>query len=271
MQHAIAVLDSGVGGLTVVKELMRQLPQENILYFGDTARAPYGSRPAEQIKRFTIEVVDYLLQYQPKLIVIACNTATAFALEDIRQYVTVPVIGVIHSGVKAAIAHSRSGVIGVIGTEGTIKSEAYEREIKLHLPSAEVISLACQSFVPLVESGNNNSKEAYLIVEDSLLALRNRAIDTLILGCTHYPFLSGPIRKGIGDGVELINSAEAVVKEVKEIMMANDELVVQNQPTIHQFMCSGSLRTFQQIAHHWLGDQLRYVPVVWRTPRIVSQ
>lgn len=148
VQQPIAILDSGVGGLTVVKEVMRQLPREKIIYFGDTARTPYGPRPAEEVIRFTREIVDYLIQFRPKMIVIACNTATAFALEDIRSRVTVPVIGVIHPGARAAINRTQSGFVGVIGTEGTINSGAYQDALKQLKPQIEVISRACPKFVP---------------------------------------------------------------------------------------------------------------------------
>ncbi|WP_239617588.1 glutamate racemase [Cohnella mopanensis] len=268
MQQAIAVLDSGVGGLTVVKEVMRQLPHEKIVYFGDTARTPYGSRPAEEIVAFTREIVDYLIHYDPKMIVIACNTATAVALEDIRQRVELPIVGVISPGARAAVGRSKSGVVGVIGTEGTINSGAYDIALKKLSPPVQVVSLACPTFVPLVEDGNFRSVETFNTVADSLLSLRNTTMDCLILGCTHYPFLAESISEAMGSDVVLINSAEETAREIHSILDANNELAKPNEVPIHQFFCSGEPGKFQEIAQEWLGRQIRLTPVVWQVPRI---
>jgi glutamate racemase len=268
VQQAIAVLDSGVGGLTVVKEVMRQLPREKILYFGDTARTPYGPRNAEEVILFTREIVDYLVQYKPKMIVIACNTATAVALEDIRRRVNLPVVGVINPGARAAIGRTKTGVVGVIGTEGTIKSGAYELALKRLSPHVEVVSQACPSFVPLVEDGNFRSAETYLTVSDALLPLRESALDCLILGCTHYPFLSETISGVMGSEVVLINSAEETAREISTILHENNELAGRDEVPVHQFFCSGDPRKFQEIAQEWLGEQIRLTPVIWQVPNI---
>jgi glutamate racemase len=268
VQQAIAVLDSGVGGLTVVKEVMRQLPQEKILYLGDTARAPYGPRPAEEVVRFTREIVDYLLQYQPKMIVIACNTATAVALQDIRSRVDIPVVGVINPGARAAIGRSKSGVIGVIGTEGTIKSGAYETALRRLSPRLEVISKACPDFVPLVEDGNFRSAETFHVVCSSLEPIKQGAMDCLILGCTHYPFLSETISEVMGPEVSLISSAEETAREISTILHENNQLAGRDEVPVHQFFCSGEPRKFQEIAQAWLGEHIRLTPVVWRVPHI---
>ena len=174
---------------------MRQLPREKIIYFGDTARTPYGPRPADEVTRFTRQIVDYLIQFRPKMIVIACNTATAVALEDIRSRVTIPVVGVIHPGARAANGRTQTGIVGVIGTEGTIRSKAYEFALKQLSPSLEVVSLACPRFVPLVEQGNFRSEETFEAVRSSLEPLKKRQS-----GYTHfgmYP-LSIPCRHHIG-------------------------------------------------------------------------
>ncbi|RED65563.1 glutamate racemase [Cohnella lupini] len=268
VQQAIAVLDSGVGGLTVVKEVMRQLPREKILYFGDTARTPYGPRAADEVVAFTREIVDYLIQYQPKMIVIACNTATAAALEDIRQRVDLPVIGVINPGARAAIGRTKTGIVGVIGTEGTIKSGAYDLALKRLSPHVEVISRACPAFVPLVEDGNFRSKETSRIVSDSLRNLRDSAMDCLILGCTHYPFLAESISEAMGTEVVLISSAEETAREISTILHGTNELAGRNEMPIHQFFCSGDPKKFQEIAQNWLGEQIRLTPVVWQVPHI---
>ncbi len=268
MQQAIAVLDSGVGGLTVVKEVMRQLPREKILYFGDTARTPYGPRKAEEVMCFTREIVDYLVQYKPKMIVIACNTATAVALEDIRNRVNLPIVGVINPGARAAIGRTKTGVVGVIGTEGTIKSGAYELALKRLSPRVEVVSRACPLFVPLVEDGNFRSSETFHTVSESLFTLRDSPMDCLILGCTHYPFLADPISEAMGSGVVLINSAEETAREISTILHENNELAGRDEVPVHQFFCSGDPRKFQEIAQVWLGEQIRLTPVVWQVPHI---
>nr|WP_221468944.1 glutamate racemase [Cohnella thailandensis] len=268
VQQAIAVLDSGVGGLTVVREVMRQLPREKILYFGDTARTPYGPRPAEEVVRFTREIVDYQIQYHPKMIVIACNTATAVALDDIRSRVGIPVVGVINPGARAAIGRTKTGKIGVIGTEGTIKSGAYEQALRRLSPHIEVWSQSCPRFVTLVEDGNFRSAETHETVRSSLLGLRASPIDCLILGCTHYPFLSETISEVMGPGVSLISSAEETAREISTILHENNRLAGNDETPIHQFFCSGDSRKFQQIAQQWLGEQIRLTPVVWQVPQI---
>lgn len=268
VQQAIAVLDSGVGGLTVVKEVMRQLPYEKILYFGDTARTPYGPRPADEVIAFTREIVDYLVQYRPKMIVIACNTATAVALEDIRHRHNLPIVGVINPGARAAVGRTKSGIIGVIGTEGTIKSGAYDLALKRLSPHIEIVSQACPSFVPLVEDGNFRSAETNQTVLESLSLLRNSTMDCLILGCTHYPFLAESISEVMGPTVVLINSAEETAREISTILHENNELAGKDEFPVHHFFCSGDARKFQQIAKTWLGDQIRLTPVIWQVPHI---
>lgn len=267
MQQAIAVLDSGVGGLTVVKEIMRQLPRESILYFGDTARAPYGPRPAEEVIRFTCDIVDYLRQFRPKMIVIACNTATAVALQVIQERVDVPVVGVIRPGARAAVGRTKSGVIGVIGTEGTIGSGAYEQALHQLSPRLQVISRACPTFVPLVEAGNFHSEETRNTVAAALMPIRSEKMDCLILGCTHYPFLAEAISDVIGPAVSLISSAEETAREISTILQNRRELAGREEIPLHQLLCSGQTEPFQKIAYAWLDEQIRTKPVVWRVPQ----
>jgi glutamate racemase len=268
VHNAIAVLDSGVGGLTVVKEVMRQLPQEKIIYFGDTARTPYGPRDPEEVLLFTRQIVDYLLRFEPKMIVIACNTATAFALEAIRSSVNVPVVGVIHPGARAAIKTTRKGFVGIIGTEGTVRSGAYQHALKEIDPGLEVVSLACPSFVPLVESGRYDSEEARLVVAESLIPLLGMPMDSLILGCTHYPFLMSAISDVMGPQVALISSAEETAREISTVLQYRGQLAKSDTLPVHQFFCSGEPRIFQQIAGAWLGKQIDTTPVVWQVPQI---
>ena len=268
MQQAIAVLDSGVGGLTVAKEVMRQLPREKIIYFGDTARTPYGPRSSEEILKFTNQIVDYLLQFNPKMIVIACNTATAAALEYIRSSLSIPVVGVIHPGARAAIKTTTKGIIGVIGTVGTIKSKAYEHALKQLSPNIQVVSLACPTFVPLVERGLFDTKESRLIVKEALAPLHRLPLDCLILGCTHYPFLRSAIADAMGSKVSLISSADETAREISTVLYHHSQLAQANDHPIHQFFCSGDSKMFQQITQEWLGEQIRVTPIVWQIPQI---
>ncbi|UHA76162.1 glutamate racemase [Paenibacillus sp. 481] len=263
------MLDSGVGGLTVAREVMRQLPQEKIIYFGDTARSPYGPRTSEEVRLFTRQIVDYLIQYNPKMIVIACNTATAVALDDIRSYVSVPVVGVINPGARAAISATDSGYIGVIGTEGTIHSGAYEHALKRISPQVEVVSQACPKFAPIVERGLFRSEDTWQTVRESLASLRATPIDTLILGCTHYPFLTEPIQEVMGSQVKLISSADETAREVSTILHDKGQLASSTQLPIHQFFCSGDAAIFQDIARQWLGEHIQDFPVVWQVPHII--
>jgi len=268
VQQPIAILDSGVGGLTVAKEVMRQLPREKIIYFGDTARTPYGPRTPKEVLEFTREIVDYLIQFSPKMIVIACNTATAVALDDIRSRVSIPVVGVINPGARAAIGRTVTGCIGVIGTEGTIKSGAYEMALRELTPNVQVVSLACPLFVPLVESGNFYSTETYNTVYDSIAHLRSYPIDCLILGCTHYPYLSETISEVMGPSVTLISSADETAREISTILHDKRKLARSDEMPIHQFFCSGDPEMFKSIAQQWLGEQIELTPVVWQVPHI---
>ncbi|SDN17845.1 glutamate racemase [Paenibacillus sp. yr247] len=269
MQQAIAVLDSGVGGLTVVKEVMRQLPQEKVIYFGDTARSPYGPRSAGEVRTFTRQIVDYLIQFNPKMIVIACNTATAVAIEDIRERVSIPVLGVISPGARAAIKNTRSGIIGVIGTEGTIRSKAYEQELRLISPNIQVFSEACPLLAPFVEKGLFGAESAQAIVEQSLSPLIGKPIDCLILGCTHYPFLMETISSVMGPDVRLISSADETAREISTILYHHDMLATSGLLPIHQFFCSGEPELFMTIAQNWLKEQISITPVVWQVPNIL--
>lgn len=269
MNQAIAVMDSGVGGLTVVKEVLRQLPQEPIIYFGDTARAPYGPRDPQEVVRFTREIAEYLNRFKPKMIVLACNTATAVALDDIRSRVDIPVVGVIKPGARAAVKASLTGRIGVIGTEGTIRSGAYDEALREISSQLEIVSLACPELVPLVEAGDFDSPHVWETVRRSLAPLKARELDCLILGCTHYPFLTAPIAEVMGHTVELISSAEETVREIGAILSFNDALAKQETgTTLHRFFCSGDPAVFRRITSAWLEKQVETSTIVWQVPTI---
>lgn len=255
MNNGIGVIDSGVGGLTVAREIMRQLPQESILYFGDTARCPYGPRPAHEVRTFTLQMISYLIQHQMKALVIACNTATAVVLHEVSQITPIPVIGVIDPGARTAIKETKNGVVGVIGTEGTIKSGAYEKALKRTNPDVEVYSLACPEFVRLVESGITDQQEALRVVEESLQPFKGVPMDTLILGCTHYPLLSDYISQVMGDQVKLISSAEETARELSVILDYKGILAYQNPPESqpkHKFFVSGKSQVMEEIARTFL-------------------
>lgn len=266
--QAIAILDSGVGGLTVVKEVMRQLPLERIIYFGDTARAPYGPRSPEEVLLFTRQIVDYLMQFHPKMIVIACNTATAAAIDDIRSHVNIPVLGVISPGVRAALQQTVNGHIGVIGTEGTIRSGAYEAAIRNRSPHVRVVSQSCPSFVPLVEKGLFRSEDRFAVVDSALRELKKEPIDTLILGCTHYPFLADTIQQCMGPQVALISSADHTARDIAAALDHSGQLALPGKLPLHRFFCSGDSATFRQIAQDWLDELIYDRAAVWQVPII---
>lgn len=268
MRQAIAILDSGVGGLTVAKEVMRQLPQEEIVYFGDTDRAPYGPRATDEVLKFTEQIVSYLMQFQPKMIIIACNTATAIALQHIRSLVDIPVVGVVQPGARAAIKKTRNGSIGVIGTENTIRSGAYQHALQALNPHIRVVGLACPRLVPIVEKRLYRSDEAKEVVSQSLQPLLNTTIDSLILGCTHYPFLSSVIAEVVGPRVSMISSADETAREVSAILHHRGQLAQSGKIPVHRFFCSGDPYTFQAIAQEWLGEQIKVSPVFWQMTRL---
>jgi glutamate racemase len=262
LERPIGVIDSGVGGLTVAKEIMRQLPKEQIIYLGDTARCPYGPRPVQEIRQFTWEMTNYLLQYNIKMLVIACNTATAVVLEEIREQLDIPVLGVVHPGARAALKATKNGNIGVIGTVGTVKSGAYERALKSINPHVHVESLACPKFVPLVESGNFEGEEARKIVAESLEPFKSSNMDVLILGCTHYPLLSPLIKEYMGKRVKLICSGAETAREVSAILHHSHLLYTGEREEKHLFFTTGPKELFEKIASKWFGKPVERVQTI---------
>ncbi|MCM3704487.1 glutamate racemase [Cytobacillus firmus] len=253
LKQPIGIIDSGVGGLTVAKEIMRQLPNEDIVYLGDTARCPYGPRPGEEVKSFTWKMTEFLLKENIKMLVIACNTATAVALEEIRRELPIPVIGVIFPGARTAIKVTENHIIGVIGTEGTIKSKAYENAL-IQINSRSVVhSLACPKFVPLVESGEYEGSVAKKIVAETLQFLKGKGMDTLILGCTHYPLLEPIIKNVMGKKVKVISSGEETAREASTILHHHGLLKVVDENPEYKFCTTGSTAIFSKIASKWLG------------------
>jgi glutamate racemase len=253
VSNPIGIIDSGVGGLTVVKEMMRQLPNESIVYLGDTARCPYGPRSSDEILRFTWELTHFLEQFNIKMLIIACNTATAVALNEIRDALSIPVLGVINPGARAAINATKKNQIGVIGTQMTIQSKAYEDALKMIQNDVDVHGLACPKLVPLVESGVISGDLAEKIVAKSLSSLSDKNIDTLILGCTHYPLLQPLVEDYFNHKVKVISSGEETAREASAILDHTHMLNTgKGKPPKHLFFTTGSKTIFQSIAEQWL-------------------
>ncbi|MHC9000805.1 glutamate racemase [Enterococcus bulliens] len=251
-EQPIGFIDSGVGGLTVVKEAMKQLPNEHILYLGDTARCPYGPRPAEQVIEYTFEMANFLMEQNIKMLVIACNTATAVALDAIRNALPIPVVGVILPGARAAVKATKNQQIGIIGTIGTVKSQSYLHALKAKQQEIQVTSLACPKFVPIVESNQLQTAVAKKIVAQTLQPLLNKRLDTLVLGCTHYPLLRPLIQNVMGDSVTLIDSGAETVSEVSVLL---DYFQLANPNPLKKraiFYTTGSTALFDAIATQWL-------------------
>jgi glutamate racemase len=259
LKRPIGIIDSGVGGLTVVKEVMRQLPYEQIYYLGDTARCPYGPRSTEEIKLFTWQLTEFLLKQNIKMLVIACNTATAVVLDEIRETLPIPVIGVIFPGARAAVKVTSNFHVGILGTIGTVKSGAYEKALKAYNRKIRVTSLACPKFVPLVESGETEGSIAKKIVAETLQPLKNKGLDTLILGCTHYPLLEPLIKNVMGNSVKIISSGDETAHEMSAILDHSGQLNPSLEEPTHQFFTTGSTAIFSKIASNWLGRPIETV------------
>lgn len=244
----IGVFDSGVGGLTVVKEIMNQIPGESIIYFGDTARVPYGSKSKATITGYTRQIVKFLQSKNVKAIVIACNTASAFALETVSAEIDIPMIGVIKPGAAMAARTTKNGHIGVIGTEGTIQSRIYNNFLSATNPQVRVFGKACPLFVPLVEEGWIDDPVTLEVVSRYISELLPFDIDTLVMGCTHYPLLRNTIQKVVGDKVKLVNPALETAKSLKDLL-SNQGILNESGQTEHHFYVSDGAEKFRQFAN----------------------
>ncbi|HEU4346131.1 MAG TPA: glutamate racemase [Candidatus Binatia bacterium] len=254
-EDAIGLFDSGIGGLTVLQQIAEALPRENTVYLGDTARAPYGTKSVETVLRYSFENTAFLVEKGVKIVVVACNTSTAIALEALKQEYSVPVIGVIGPGVKRALAVTKNKKIGVIGTEATIQSGAYTRALKARDPKVEVYSRACPLFVPLVEEGWTDNAVVKLTVEAYLGSLKQSGIDTLVLGCTHYPLLKNAIHHFLGSGVRLIDSAQEIAKEVGA-RLEKGSLARKNGNGAHSFFVTDAPDRFVKVGRRFLGEKV---------------
>ena len=258
---AIGVFDSGIGGLTVAKEVIRQLPHESVIYFGDTARVPYGPKSPETVRRYSREIASYLRGEGVKSIVIACNTATAHALSALRDEMDMPVIGVVEPGARAAVKATRGGHIGVIGTVGTIKSGAYERAIRALDSNVMITARACPLFVPLVEEGWTDHDATRLIAKEYLQPLLAAKVDTLVLGCTHYPLLKPLLRDVLGPDVCLIDSAEETAAETARTLDAEQLSAGERADPSYRFIASDDPLQFLQLGQRFLGGTIEGVEI----------
>lgn len=252
----IGVFDSGIGGLTVVRSLIQRLPHENIVYFGDTARVPYGPKSAQVVREYAGQDADFLLSHDVKMIVVACNTVSAVAMDVVQKRAKLPVTGVIIPGAKMAVAATRKRRVGVIGTITTILSNAYTNAIRQMDRAITVIGKACPLFVPLVEEGWLDHTASELITKEYLFPLKLEKIDTLVLGCTHYPLLKNLIKKVMGDALTLIDSGEAAAVEIEKILDGDNLRNTSKQKGNVQFFLSDMPHKFAEIGERFLGHKL---------------
>jgi len=255
----IGIFDSGIGGLTVLKEICKKLPHESTVYLGDTARVPYGIRSPETVTRYSFENTRFLFSKEVKMIVVACNTASSVSLDAIKNSVPVPVIGVIEPGAKAAVAVTGNKKIGVIGTEATIKSNSYARAIMLIDDSIEVFGIACPLFVPLVEEGWTKGKIAEMIAQEYLKEMKRKGIDTLVLGCTHYPLLKGILSAVMGEGINLIDSAIETAGEIETILGNLSLLNTTGDNMRREFYVTDSPEKFRTVGEKFLGEPIHHI------------
>jgi glutamate racemase len=261
-EKPLGVFDSGIGGLTVVKRIISILPLENIVYFGDTARVPYGSKSNSTVIEYSIQDTKFLLSKNVKLIVVACNTASSVALKELRSRFDIPVIGMIEPGALMAVNNTKNGKIGVIGTSATINNKAYSDAISRLDPNIQVCEKACPLFVPLAEEGWVDHKATFLIAEEYLKELKEQKADTVVLGCTHYPILANVIQEVLGDNVTLIDSGIAAAKVVVEELDRMNLHSNSNSPGIQDYYVSDIPQKFKEISQIFMGKNLEHIKKV---------
>jgi glutamate racemase len=259
----IGVFDSGLGGLTVVRALINLLPGEQFVYFGDTGRFPYGPKPAEEVLKYSFEIADLLVERSVKMLVVACNSASAAALGALRERLDVPVIGVIDPGLRAARDATRNGRVGVIGTIGTISSGAYQRSAAELAPEITLTCAACPGFVEFVEAGDVDSDQVHVLAERLLAPVLDAHVDTLVLGCTHYPLLSRTIGDVMGPDVVLVSSADETAFEVRDCLGTRRAARASEAPAPHRFVTSGNVEQFRTLGARFLGPEVESVEA-WR-------
>lgn len=262
IQAPIGIFDSGIGGLTVLKEIYRELPSEDLVYFGDTARVPYGTKSKDTISRYSCDNIRFLKNFDIKLVIVACNTASSLAMEAMKSHTSLPIIGVIEPGARSALAKTKNGRVGVIGTRATIGSGSYEACLKSQDPKIRVYSQACPMFVPLAEEGWTDGEIALKVAKTYLEPLKNFGIDTLILGCTHYPLLAQAIQKTMGDGVTLVNSAEETAREAKALLLQQQLTTDRDRAADMRFYVSDEPEQFRVLGERFLGQTIHSVTKV---------
>jgi glutamate racemase len=261
LNSPIGIFDSGLGGLTVARALIDLLPSEQFIYFGDTGRFPYGPKPAEAVLKYSLEIADLLVERDVKMVVVACNSAAAAALDTLRERLDIPVIGVIEPGMRAARSATRSGRIGVIGTVGTISSGAYQRAAAELAPEVTLSCAACPGFVEFVEAGDVDSDQVHVLAERLLAPIVAARVDTLVLGCTHYPLLARTIGDVMGRDVVLVSSADETAFEVRARLL--DRGAAHSEGSAHQFVTSGDVAQFRALGTRFLGPEVERVEA-WR-------
>jgi glutamate racemase len=258
----IGIFDSGIGGLTVARAVYERLPHESTIYFGDTARVPYGPKSPETVRRYSLEILRWLLDQGVKAVVVACNTSTAHALRALQEATEVPVIGVIKPGARAAIAAGSGGPIGVIGTAGTITSNAYARAIEALAPGLKVVQKACPLLVPLVEEGWFDHRATELVAAEYLAPLRDEGVHAVVLGCTHYPLLRPLLQRIMGPDVALIDSGEATAESLERVLRDKELVAPDGAPTSHRFVVSDDEARFRLVGSRFIGERLAAAEVV---------
>lgn len=256
----IGMFDSGIGGLTVLKALKARLPFENVIYFGDTARMPYGDKSRETVSRYSMENVVFLMEQEIKLLVIACNTAcSALSLDKLQKVFNIPVIGVIEPGAEKAIEVTKSGRIAVLGTKGTISSLAYQKAIQKRLPMAHVVPIACPLLAPLVEEGLHEHPATRLILGEYLSILKDEPVDTLLLGCTHYPPLKRMVQEIVGEDVQIVDSANTCAEKVAKILEQQGLEGLKGEKVSQKFFVSDNPEKFQNLGKYFIDEELHSV------------
>jgi glutamate racemase len=257
--QAIGVFDSGVGGLTVMQQITKALPKENIIYFGDTARLPYGGKSRETIIRYSIENTIFLMEQNIKVLVVACSTASSFAVEKLKTIFNIPVVGTIEPGAERAVQVTRNKRIAVLGTRATVGSGVYEKEILKRMPDAFVTSVACPLFVPLVEELFISHPATKMVIKEYLMSLRNKMIDTIVLGCTHYPLLRHLIEEELGPDVTVVDSALTCAEKVKSILTQQKMHAKEDNISDYRYFVTDDPEKFQALGREFLGMPLKEV------------
>lgn len=259
ISSSIGIFDSGFGGLTVMRAIRSVLPHENIIYFGDTARLPYGSKSAETILRYSVENSTFLLNQGIKILVLACHTACAFALEHLQKNFPIPVVGVIPPAVDQLVQGSKTGHVAILGTRATISSGVYQQQIKQRLPNAEISAISCPLFVPLVEEGYVEHPLTEMVIHEYLRPLQRKETDAILLGCTHYPLLLPIIQKELGENVLLVDPAMSCAENVRALLLENNLLNIQTDTPHYQFYVSDDPEKFRLLGKTFLNYPIEHV------------